>query len=312
MNGYQIRRIGIVGAGLMGRRIAQEFALSGYPVHLHDLNEEQLQEACRSFETAQDMARARGQANGTEAGKALTAIHCSTDLEEVATQADIVIEAVVEDLEVKQKVFADLDRWCPAETILASNTSTLLPTWLASATSRPDKVLVTHYFNPPHLLPLVEIVRGQETSDETVSTVFALLLRLGKKPAIVQREVPGFIGNRLQAALLREAISIVEQGIATPQDVDTVIKNGFGRRLAVAGVFEVFELAGWDLVQAVARNLLPEIESSKEVPLLLNEKVQRGELGIKTGQGFYSWTPEAAEELTQRISRALVEMSKWS
>jgi 3-hydroxybutyryl-CoA dehydrogenase len=193
-----------------------------------------------------------------------------------------------------------------------SNTSTLLPSDLALATRRPDKVLVAHYFNPPYLLPLVEIVRGQGTSDETVATIYDLMVKVGKAPALVQKEAPGFIGNRMQAALLREALSIVERGIASPRDVDIVIKNGFGRRLAAAGIFEVFEIAGWDLVLAILNYLQPDIESSTETSPLVKERVEQGELGIKTGTGFYRWTPESAEALKQTIAQALVNIAKWS
>jgi 3-hydroxybutyryl-CoA dehydrogenase len=173
-------------------------------------------------------------------------------------------------------------------------------------------VLVAHYFNPPYLLPLVEIVRGPATSDATVHTMYDLLTKVGKRPALVQHEVPGFIGNRLQIALVREALSIVEQGIASPQDVDTVIKNGFGRRLAAAGVFEIFEIAGWGLVSSVMANLLPHISSSTELPRTLQDKVSRGELGVKTGRGFYTWTAESAEALQQRIARTLATIAQLS
>ena len=188
----------------------------------------------------------------------------------------------------------------------------MVPSKLASVTQRPDKVIGTHYFNPPHLLPLVEVVCGPETSDETITTICDLLTKVGKSPAIVRKEVPGFIGNRLQAALLREALSIVEQGVASPQDVDIVIKKGFGRRYAAAGVFEIFEIAGWDLVFAAASYLLPYIENSTELSPLVKDRVGRGELGVKTGKGFYEWTPESAEALKQRIGRTLVKIAQLS
>jgi 3-hydroxybutyryl-CoA dehydrogenase len=171
---------------------------------------------------------------------------------------------------------------------------------------------VTHYYNPPYLLPLVEVVRGEETSDETVMTMHALLTKVGKSPVIVEKEVPGFIGNRLQAALVQEALSIVQKGIASPQDVDIAIKNSFGRRLAVAGVFEVFDLAGWDLVLAASQYLAPDTERSTDTLSLLREKVKKGKLGVKTGKGFYEWTPESAKALRQRIAQGLVMLAQLS
>jgi 3-hydroxybutyryl-CoA dehydrogenase len=186
-----------------------------------------------------------------------------------------------------------------------------MPSKFASVTRRPDKVLVVHYFNPPLLIPLVEVVRGEDTSNETVTTVCDLLTQMGKSPVVVEKEAPGFIVNRLQVALLREALSLVRQGIASPRDVDTAMKTSMGRRWAVAGVFEVFDLAGWDVLQAIVSEVLPHVESSSEVPALLQEKVERDELGVKTGQGFYEWTPETAEALKQRIAKALIAIAQW-
>ena len=214
------------------------------------------------------------------------------------------IEAVFEDLQLKQDIFRRLDKAAPERTVLLSNTSTYLPSALAASTSRPDRVAVAHYFNPPHLLPIVELVRGPETSDQTIETARDLLLRVGKRPALVNREILGFIGNRLQAALFREALALVEQGVASVEDVDAVVKYGFGRRLSVAGPFEVWEQIGWDLVATIKSELFPDIDRSTTVPKILSDKVARGELGTKTGKGFYDWTPESAEALRPRISRA--------
>lgn len=310
MNVDEIRKLAIVGAGLMGHGIAQEFALAGYEVHLCDLTEDKLKQAIKNIQANLQMLVQIGTIAQKQAESVLANIHPGTELKEAVAKADVVIEAVFEDLELKRELFQKLDRLCPEHTILASNTSSLMPSSLASATQRPDKVLVTHYFNPPYLLPLVEIVRHQATSDETVTTIYDLLTRVGKSPAIVRKEVPGFVGNRLQAALFREALSIVEQGIATPQDVDVVVKTGFGRRYAAAGPFEVFEMAGWDLVLAVAQYLYPDLESSTEIPAILSDKVETGQLGLKTGKGFYDWTPESADALRQRMGQVLVKLAQ--
>ncbi|MBI4336439.1 MAG: 3-hydroxyacyl-CoA dehydrogenase family protein [Chloroflexi bacterium] len=306
-----IKHIAVVGAGLMGHGIAQEFALAGYQVGLHDLTGERLQHAVKQIEDNLLMLEQAGMVAREQVRPALARVHTSTTLEQVVANADVVIEAVTEDLSIKQEIYGKLDRACPDRTIFASNTSTFMPSKLAAATHRQDRVLVAHYFNPPYLLPLVELVRSQETSDETVQTMYALLKRVGKRPVVVKKEVPGFIGNRLQVALFREALALVEQGIATPEDVDTVVKNSFGRRLAVAGPFEVFDMGGLDTILAVTTQLVPEISSSTEVPALLQEKVHQGELGVKSGKGFHQWPAEAAQALRQRFSRALLQMSKW-
>ena len=312
MNVDDIKRLAIVGAGLMGHGIAQEFALAGYQVHMHDISEEKLQQATENIQANLHMLIEIGSVTQKQAEPVLKNIQVSTELKDVVAEADVVIEAVLENLELKQGIFRKLDQLCPKHTILASNTSTLLPSMLASVTQRPDRVLVTHYFNPPYLLPLVEIVRHEEASDKTVTTIYDLLAGVGKSPVIVRKEAPGFVGNRLQMALFREAVSIVEKGIATPQDVDTVVKNSFGRRYAAAGPFEVWGLAGWDLILAIAQYLIPDLESSTEISPVLKDKVERGELGVKAGKGFYDWTPESAEALRQKLGQALIKISQLS
>lgn len=312
MKANEIKHIAVVGSGLMGHGIAQEFALAGYRVHLNDVSEEKLESALSQIRHDLVMLQDLEMVTEDQLEVTLNRIHTGTSLKDMVEDVDVVVESVWEDLTLKQKLFKELDHCCPARTILASNSSSLMPSKLASVTKRPDKVLVAHYFNPPYLLPLVEIVRSPETSDESVETIHELLRIMGKKPVIVQKEAPGFIGNRLQAALAREALSIVEKGIASHEDVDTVIKSSFGRRLAAAGVFEIFDIAGWDILLAVWPYLVPDLETSPAEPALLKEKVERGELGVKTGKGFYDWTTESAEELKQRIAKALIEIERLS
>ncbi len=225
---------------------------------------------------------------------------------------DLVVEAVSEDIAVKQAIFAALDAAVPPHAILASNSSTFMPSRMAAATNRPEQVIVAHYFNPPHLLPLVELVRGADTSDQTVEALRSLYLRIGKSPAVVQKEAPGFVGNRLQMALFREALAIVEAGLASPEDVDTIIKTGFGRRLSVAGVFEIFDAAGLDVTLAVADQLFPDIDTAPTVPPYLRDRVTQGDLGVKSGRGFYDWPPESAAALRSRIGAALAAISQLS
>lgn len=306
-----ISKVAVVGAGLMGHGIAQEFATAGYAVGLHDCTEEHLRRALDNIHSNLRRLAENGFLLPERIEPTLARIAPTTDLAAVCEEADLVIETVFEDIDLKHQVFRELDRLCPPQTILASNTSTFMPSRLAAATERPDRVLVAHYFNPPYLLPLVEVVPSAQTSEETVSTVMELMKSLGKRPVHVRKEAPGFIGNRIQAAILREAISMVERGIATPQDVDTVVRNSFGRRLAAAGPFEIFDIAGTDLFLAIAYQLLPDIESSPEPSALLREKVARGELGVKSGQGFHTWSPETAEEVKGRIARALMEIARW-
>ncbi|MFO0887750.1 MAG: 3-hydroxyacyl-CoA dehydrogenase family protein [Isosphaeraceae bacterium] len=310
MNVENIRRIAVVGAGLMGHGIAQEFALAGYDVRLHDRNDELLQIALGDIRG--NLARLASPLGLTpeRIDDALARITASPELDEVVKDADLVVEAIYEDLPAKHQLLRSLERLCRPEAILASNTSSFMPSRLAEALSCPERLLVTHYFNPPYLIPLVEIVPSPRTAKENVEAVIQLLERIGKKPVLLHREATGFVANRLQLALYREALAIVEQGIAEPEAVDQVVRYGFGRRLAVAGPIEVFDLAGLDTILAVAGQILPSVAevaaSGPIVPESLRQNVAHGRLGVKSGQGFHTWTPENAEELRRRLTLALV------
>jgi 3-hydroxybutyryl-CoA dehydrogenase len=217
-----------------------------------------------------------------------------------------VIEAVYEDLTLKRSIFAELDQFCPPQTILASNTSSFMPSMLAYATQRPDRFLVTHYFYPPALIPLVELVRGPLTSDATLRTVQTVMEVIGKTSVIVRKEIPGFIANRLQNALLREALFLVAEGIADPRDIDLAVKLSFGRRLAIKGPLETAEVQdGWDVIQAIHETILSSLDSSSKPSPVLKERVRRNELGPKTGKGFYNWPAGAKERWEQELFEAL-------
>lgn len=312
MDVNEIRHISVIGAGLMGRGIALEFALAGYHVSLNDVSDGMLSDAVDSIATDLKMLQEMGLATVTQTAPVPDRIRTTSSLEDAVADADFVVEAVTEDLSVKEGVFAQFDMHSPARAILASNSSTFMPSQMARATGRPDRVVVTHYFNPPYLVPVVEIVGSPETSDETIEVARRLLSKVGKRSVVLKKEAPGFIVNRLQIALMREALSIVEQGIASAEDIDIVVRNSFGRRLAVAGPFEVFESAGLDVVLAMMEQLLPQIESRTEVPSAVREMVARGDLGIKTGKGFYEWTPESGAALRRRIAEALVAGERLS
>jgi 3-hydroxybutyryl-CoA dehydrogenase len=305
-----IRAIAIVGAGFMGHGIGQEFATAGYDVVLHDISEERLDQARHNIARNLNDLVQWGLLPAEQVPAALERIRYTTDLAAAVNTADLVVEAVFEDLGLKREVFAQLDALCPLHTILASNTSTLMPSLLAEATGRPDRVLVTHYFYPPALLPLVEVVPGPRTAPEVVETVCTLLERVGKSPIVVRKEVLGFIANRLQFALQREALYLVERGIATPEEVDIAVRDGFGRRLAVAGPFEIAEPIGWDLELRIQTYLFPDLCASPAPSPLVREKVWQDELGVKSGQGFYSWTPQAAEAWRQHMVAVLVHLAR--
>ena len=301
-----IKNIAIIGAGLMGHGIAQEFACAGYRVHLHDITEQQLNNARVQIGKNLTLLAENAVIEEISISATLQRIHTTTDLTAAAKTADFVVEAVSENLPLKQQIFEELDSLCQPHTILASNTTALMPSQIGVNTKRTDRILNTHYFNPPYLIPLVELIRSPDTSDETVSVTFDLLTAIGKTPAIIDKEALGFVGPRLQAALIREAFAIVEQGIASAETVDLVVRNSFGRRLSVAGPFEVFELAGWDLVLAAFEELYKDLNSSPDINPLLREMVESGKLGVKSGEGFYQWTDERQQALRNRMSQTLI------
>ena len=233
-----------------------------------------------------------------------------TDLKEAATGAHFVVEAVLENLELKQDIFKDLDQICPDKTILATNTSVISITEIAQKAKDRGRILGTHFWNPPYLIPLVEVIRGEDTSEEAMDVTYALMKRVGKHPVRVNKDVPGFVGNRLQHALWREAISIVERGIADPATVDECIKFGFGLRLPVLGPLETADMVGTDLTLAIHNYILKYIESSPEPSPLLKKKVEEGDLGFKSGRGFQEWTPEEAQKSRKRLQEYLLKVTK--
>ncbi len=306
MTNNKITNIAVIGAGLMGHGIAQEFACAGYRVHLHDITEEQLNNARVQIGKNLTLLAEHAVIENTRIPEIMQRIQTTTDLTVASEIADFVVEAVTENLSLKQQIFEKLDTLCQPHTILASNTTALMPSQIGAKAKRTDKILNTHYFNPPYLIPLVELIRSPDTSDETVSVTFDLLTAIGKTPAIIEKEALGFVGPRLQAALIREAFAIVEQGIASAETVDLVVHNSFGRRLSVAGPFEVFELAGWDLVLAAFEELYKDLNSSPDINPLLREMVDTGKLGVKSGEGFYQWTDEQQQALRDRMNQALI------
>ena len=305
-----IKKVAVIGAGLMGHGIALEFAAYGRTVSIHDRSEDALLEAMRGARVGLLALARAGRISEDEVEGSLGRIRSSGELGEAVEDADLVIEAVSEELELKKTIFAQVDKAAPDHTVIVSNTSTFLPSALASATERPPKVAVVHYFNPPHLLPGVEVVKGPETSEPTVELLLDLYRSIGKKPALVRKEIQGFIGNRLQMALFREALSLVQNGYATADQIDEVVRTSFGRRLSVAGPFELRELIGLDLALAVGEQTIPTLANDRVLPPVLVDMVESGDLGVKSGKGFYEWTPDTVERWRKSMADALLDMAR--
>jgi 3-hydroxybutyryl-CoA dehydrogenase len=305
-----IENVAVIGAGLMGHGIAQIFADQGYAVTLMDLEPSLLSGALKKIRSNLSLMAERGIGRPEDMDNALSRIRTTLEMKEAAEGSQFVIEAVSENLELKQKVFRELDSLCPPDTILATNTSVISITEIATKSGHRGRIVGTHFWNPPYLIPLVEVIRGEDTSDETMNRTFKLLESVGKHPVRVNKDVPGFVGNRLQHALWREAISIVEQGIADAATVDECIRFGFGLRLPILGPLENADMVGTDLTLAIHNYILRHLESSPEPSPLLRKKVEQGDLGFKSGHGFQDWPPEEVEKSRKRLQEYLLKVMK--
>ncbi|MFZ0352171.1 MAG: 3-hydroxyacyl-CoA dehydrogenase family protein [Pseudolabrys sp.] len=290
-------RIAVIGAGLMGHGIAQVFALAGHDVVIYD-----------SIASSLDSAKARILTNLKELGDdqgAMERVTPVADLAQAVREADYVVEAVLEDLPLKQKLFTEIEKYVRPDTILASNTSVIPITRIMEGLKQRDRALGTHWWNPPYLVPLVEVIETQWTSPQAVNFTMKLHADAGKTPAHVKKDVPGFIGNRLQHALWREAIALVENGICDAETVDNVIKSAFGRRLAVLGPLENADMVGTDLTLAIHKTVLPDIDSRPCPSPYLENLVRDKRLGFKSGEGFRKWSPEQQAILRSKVLQHL-------
>ncbi|HEX78435.1 MAG TPA: 3-hydroxyacyl-CoA dehydrogenase family protein [Dehalococcoidia bacterium] len=306
----EVKNIAVLGAGTMGHGIGQVFALAGYDVMLYDIDDAILQRAMARIDSNLDVFIENGLATEEAKQRALSKINTTTDLATAVGEADFVLEAIPEMLELKQKTFHDVERMCREGTILASNTSSFTISDIGALCQRQDNLAIAHWFNPPHIVPLVEVVKGPKTSPQTVECICALLDKVGKKPVRIMKEVAGFLANRMQMALFREACSLLERGVAGAEDIDTAVKASFGFRLPTIGVFETMDLAGLDTVLRVAEELFPDIENSIEVPRLIRELVRQGKFGAKTGEGVYQWPKQKLDALIRERDRQFLQRLK--
>lgn len=305
----EIRNITVLGAGMMGPGIAQLFAVKGYNTTVWGF-ENELPGVIDTVRSNLLMMADNGIGGEDDIEPAIGHISTTSNLEEALSNADFVEEAVVENLEIKQDIFRKMDKICNKKAILATNTSVISPTEIAIKSTHRERIVGTHFWNPPHLIPLVEVVKAKDTSEETMDITMVLMAGIGKRPVRVKKDVPGFLANRLQHALWREAISIVEKGIADPAEVDEAVKNSFGLRLPVLGPLENADLVGLDLTLAIHNYVLKHIEDSHLPSTVLKEKVDRGDLGIKAGKGFHEWSKGEAHALRQGLAAYLMKWKK--
>ena len=295
-------QIGVIGGGLMGHGIAYLLAASGHEVGVFEPQTETRASMPRRLQAIVDLL-------GDDPAL-LKRISAHDELSAAVQGATFVFEAAPEKLPLKQRIFAELESAVSPETILASNSSAIPSTEIGRELKHRERVVGTHFWNPPHLVPLVEVIQNEKTSEAVVRATMDLLRDAGKVPVHVRRDVPGFVGNRLQHAMKREALALVAAGVCDAETIDTVVKEGFGARTAVLGPMEQSDLVGLDLALDIAEVLYTHLDRTAAAPEILREKVKAGKLGMKTGEGLRKWTPESADAVRQRLSRFLAEQAR--
>ena len=299
-----VRRAAVIGTGTMGPGMGAVLARAGIETALYDVSEEALERAKGGAELAAGVLERLDAAH--EDGGSL---RFESDLGAALEGADFVIEAVPEKLELKHEVFRQFEQAVSPGTILASNTSGIPITNIASVCEHPERVVGMHWSNPPHLIPMIEVIPGEQTGRDAVDATTELVRRVGYHP-VVEREVPGFVENRILYAILRECLDLVDRGIISPEGLDLNVRWGIGYKLAVIGPMELLDVAGLDIYNAVGSYLNKDLSTSGEVSATIREKIDQGRLGMKTGGGIYDYTPEQIDELRARRAGKLVAVRK--
>ena len=307
MSDKEIRTVGVIGAGVMGVGIVQTFASAGMAVRMIARDQGRLEASLASVKANLELFEEFGLLSESPADiLARVTIIPATDMLEATTGCDYVVETIPEVLDTKKAIFAQIDK-LPENVIIASNTSSFTMDTLSEGLQTPQRMVGLHYFNPAHIIPAVEIHKGKDTTDEVVAQTKALMLKTGKKPVIVQKTVPGFIINRLTGALEREVAYLIDEGIVTPEDLDTAVKASYGFRLSCMGPMTQEDLIGLDTCARVSGNVFKLLSNRTNPSPALLEKVEKGELGIKSGKGWYDYSGQTRDEVNNKINRRLLK-----
>jgi len=300
----EIKIIAVLGSGLMGHGIAQSFLMGGYEVMLYDIDDSILETAINHIEKNLELFSQFELIGKDEIQPTLERLNTTTDLKMAVAEADFIVEAAPENLELKQELFERVESYCKRDAILASNTSSLMLKDIGVRVKNKERLVTTHWFNPPHIVPTVEVVKCEWTTDETHDTAYQLMEKIKKVPVKINRELPGFLVNRIQMALAREVLDLCEKGVASPRDIDRAIKGSIGFRLASIGPLLTMDLGGLRLWLTVIENLLPEIENSQDAPAVIRRLTSEGHDGVKSGKGFYDYAVDFTEDdLDQAIKK---------
>jgi 3-hydroxybutyryl-CoA dehydrogenase len=291
----EIHNISVLGAGIMGHGIAQSFLMEGYPVMLYDIQESILETAKVHIEKNLGLFSRSDLIEKQDIELSLQRLSTTVELRHAVGESDFIVEAVPEVLNLKQDLFEQVESLCRNDTIIASNTSSLTMREIGVKVKNRERLVVTHWFNPPHIVPTVEVVKSEWTSEETLNTAHGLLEKIKKMPVKIRQELPGFIVNRIQMALAREVLDLYDKGVASAEDIDKAVKGSIGFRLASIGPLLTMDLGGVKLWLSVFENLLPQIQSSTEPPKALRKLVSQGHDGVKSGKGFYDYTVDFSQ-----------------
>lgn len=305
-----VKKVAVIGAGLMGRGIAQLYALAGYPTHLYDIDDKFLASAKQILDENLTLMVDKSLITPDDKKAALARMTFTTDLKQAVQEVEFITEAIPEILELKLELFKKIEQLTNPDTIIASNTSTIPLSQMVKGITQSNRFIITHFFNPAHLVPLVEIVKNEQTSDHVIEITMNLMKEIGKKPVLLKKEVPGFIANRLQAAMVREAFHLLNEGVAEAEDIDTAITSGPGFRWAFIGPIETVDYGGLDTWKRVIENLAPELDKTEAAPKVIADLVEKGQLGTKTGQGIYSYIDTSVSEKVKERDMNFIELLK--
>jgi 3-hydroxyacyl-CoA dehydrogenase len=300
-----VKRAAVIGTGTMGPGMGAVLERAGVEVALYDVSEEQLEKARPGVALARSVLDRLG-GDGSGAAE----LRFEPDLAAALDGVDMVVEAVPEKLELKQQVFADFEQRVSPETILASNTSGIPITKIAEHLEHPERVIGTHWSNPPHLIPMIEIIPGERTSEDVTAATQELVRQIGYYPCTLKKEVPGFVENRVLYAIMRECLALVDEGVVDAEELDLNVKWGIGYKLAVVPPMALLDMAGLDIYNAVASYLNQDLSDEKGVSNTITERVEQGKLGIKTGGGLFEYEADRAAELQKERAAALVAVRK--
>ncbi|GIN86656.1 butyryl-CoA dehydrogenase [Heyndrickxia sporothermodurans] len=305
-----IRKITIIGSGVMGSGIALSFARYGYKVVLNDLTEEYLEKADKRIKANLALLVDEGVLTSSDREEATRAITYQTDLGEAVKESDFIIEAIPEVIEMKWELYRKIENLKKADTIVASNTSTFPISRLVENASFAHQMIITHFFNPGHLVPLVEIVKHEKTEEGVVEETLNLMRKIGKAPILLNKEISGFIANRLQTALMKEAFYLLNEGVASAADIDTAVTAGPGFRWAFTGPIEIADFGGLDTWQRVFENVAPDLDQSTEAPNFITHLVAKNKLGAKTGEGIFKYEDSVVSEKLNVRDRYFIQLAK--